>query len=517
MKKAFIFLCCVLAGSPVFAGGGRQNGAVSGKPEITVAIIDRGWCPGAEGTMDNNRWTRWINENAPVTVKFIPITHSGGDEILNTQFAAGTAPDLVVSYINPLDQWYENGVIQPLDEYIEKYSTVYKNYINNERPELKPYITKSDGKMYAFTTARPNYDLVYKALIVRQDWLDKFGMKMPETVDEMLTFMRRARDEDPDGNGIKDTLGVSIRKGYDDFFLDMFGRPTFGFGVENGRYVDWSTTPAYRDYLTFMRLLYGEGLMDQEYYTATDNSRSNQQYSTGKSAIHLGYFNSMNDAYHDLRANVPEARWNTMDPPRLPNGEKYSINWDTPPVTYASVMSTTAKNPQAVVQYVDWMLDAGWYTLTYGLEGIHYNLVDGLPQAIDADLNGIQLSYLQDYTFVSRRQDNPDDFPKMFPKDPISQEYALLEQDFYRRRLSTDKNRVYIPNNDPISDFEREYRTTVTEAVETIEINIIMNKISLDDGLRRIEQIKKNAGYDRVFAERQAWYQQNKANFTSMK
>jgi putative aldouronate transport system substrate-binding protein len=517
MKKFFLFLCCVLAASLAFAGGGQQRGgsAASGKPEITVSVIERGWCPAGEGTMADNRWTRWVNENAPVAVKYIPIAQAQTQEMYNSLFAAGMAPDLIVGY--QTFDWYENGVIQPLDEYIEKYSTAYKNYINNEHPELKPYVTKSDGKMYAFTTSRPNYDLVYKALIVRQDWLDKFGMRIPETLEEMLTFMRRARDEDPDGNGIRDTLGVSIRRNYHDIFMDMFGATKYGFGVENGHFMDWTQTQGYRDYLEFMALLYREGLMDLEYFTATNNSRSTQQYVTGKSAIHAGYFNSMNESYHELRANVPSARWNTMDPPRLPNGQKYSVNWDLPPTLYESVMSTTAKNPQAVVQYIDWMLDKGWFTLTYGLEGVHYNLVDGLPQAIDADINGVQLAYVQDYQCVTRRQDNPDDFLKIFPKDPISQEYAQLEADFYRRHLSTDKNRVFIPSNDPISDFEREYRTTINEAVVSLETNIMMNKISVDEGLRQINQIKKNAGYDRTVAERDAWYQQNKARFADIK
>ncbi|MDR2101271.1 MAG: extracellular solute-binding protein, partial [Treponema sp.] len=465
--------------------------------------------------MDDNRWTRWVNENAPVKVKYVPISTNQALEIYNTLFAAGMAPDLIVDYNT--GERYENGVIQPLDEYIEKYSTSYKKYINNEHPDLKPYVTKSDGKMYAFTTIRPNYDLVYKALIIRQDWLDKFGMKMPETIDEMLTFMRRARDEDPDGNGVKDTLGVSIRRGYNDIFMDMFGNPKYGFGVENGHFVDWASTQGYRDYLAFMALLYREELMDREFFTATNNSRSTQQMVTGKSAIHAGYFNGLNETYHELRTNVPSARWNTMDPPRLPNGQKHSINWDLPPTLYTSTMSTTAKNPQAVVQYIDWMLDTGWFTLTYGLEGIHYKLVDGLPQAIDADLNGVQLSYVQDYNCVTRRQDDPDNFLKTFPKDPISQEYAQLEADFYRRRLSTDKNRVFIPNNDPISDFEREFRTTINESIVSLETNIMMNIIPVDEGIRQINQIKKNAGYDRTVAERDAWYQQNKANFTSIK
>ena len=36
---------------------------------------------------------------------------------------------------------------------------------------------------------------------VRQDWLDKLGLKAPQNVDELYTVLKAFRDRDPNGNG----------------------------------------------------------------------------------------------------------------------------------------------------------------------------------------------------------------------------------------------------------------------------------------------------------------------------
>ena len=41
---------------------------------------------------------------------------------------------------------------------------------------------------------------------VRQDWLDKLGLKAPQNVDELYTVLKAFRDRDPNGNGKKDEI-----------------------------------------------------------------------------------------------------------------------------------------------------------------------------------------------------------------------------------------------------------------------------------------------------------------------
>ena len=44
-----------------------------------------------------------------------------------------------------------------------------------------------------------------EVMIIRQDWLDKLGLKAPTTIDEFEEVIRAFTEDDPDGNGQKDT------------------------------------------------------------------------------------------------------------------------------------------------------------------------------------------------------------------------------------------------------------------------------------------------------------------------
>ena len=52
---------------------GNDNDGTGAKKRgsITVSIYDNGSIPAEEGTAEENRWTRWLNENGPVDVKFV--------------------------------------------------------------------------------------------------------------------------------------------------------------------------------------------------------------------------------------------------------------------------------------------------------------------------------------------------------------------------------------------------------------------------------------------------------------
>ena len=49
-------------------------------------------------------------------------------------------------------------------------------------------------------------------IIFRQDWLDKLGLKYPETLDDMKNVLIAFTNNDPDGNGKNDTYGYTAEK-----------------------------------------------------------------------------------------------------------------------------------------------------------------------------------------------------------------------------------------------------------------------------------------------------------------
>ncbi len=59
-----------------------------------------------------------------------------------------------------------------------------------------------NGKVYGVFRAR---DLMRAAVMFRQDWLDKLGLELPETTEDLYEVAKAFTEDDPDGNGQDDT------------------------------------------------------------------------------------------------------------------------------------------------------------------------------------------------------------------------------------------------------------------------------------------------------------------------
>ena len=501
MKKFFILiLALIFTGTFLFAGGGTQQ-SVGGKPVISVSMLDRGQVSAAEGTYENNRWTRWINENAPVHVNFVPVPRTESTARLTALFAAGTAPDVVWEFGKGfLDNLYTQGVIQPVGDHIRNYSTVYRDYLA-AHPELLPFLMGVDGQQYGMTTARNILNIPNHAMWIRQDWLDRFNMPLPTTTDQVLNFMRRARDTDASGMG---TYGLTFNFNWVGIINALFGQPMDNFMIVNGRFVDWTTTDGYRESLAFRALLYREGLIDPEYITDTNYIRQRELLVTGRSAIHMGSWNQPAE-WRELRQNVPTSNWMPFEPWTTSQGKQGLFQ--EPPAHYMILMNAQSRNARDIMAYADWMMDDNWWTLAYGHEGVHYRLVNGVPQTIDVDRNNIEMIYSGEYAIFHQNQPQLYWFPLTAAQDPLSQAYVPIMQLANEIQLRNRYTRLpYTATSDNI----RRFSTEVGPQITALETSIITGRLSVDEGLRQINDYKRSFGWDAVSAERDEWYQANR-------
>lgn len=476
------------------------------KKTITVISFERGKCPASEGTMEDNRWTRWIDENAPVNVDWVPIPRTESVAKTNALFASGSAPDLVWEFNKGfMDNLVKQGVLQPLDEHIENYSTSYKAYLE-KHPELKPYITSDiDGLMYGFTSARTPLGVANHGIWIRQDWLDNLGLEMPTTMEELDNVVRKFTTDDPDGNGQNDTFGVGFNYNFFGIMKALHGG--YEMMVQDGKLVDWYTTDAYKDALTQMKAWYTDGVIDPEYITDTKYERQRQLLVTGKSGTYFVGWDAPNE-WRELKQNVPEAELVPLEPVETKYG-RYGC-YQEPPAAITSCMNKDASDPEACIQFIDWLIDGNWMTLKYGEEGVHYNLVDGVPQVIDADKNAIEQVYAPEYALVY--DEVIEDLDKYMTlsaaQDELSQEYAAVRalslttqmKNKYRRDLPP------LPSTDLNVQFKSEFNTTFNE----LEARCITDSsYSVEQCLADMDALRDSLGFDDVMAEYQAWYDSN--------
>ena len=124
--------------------------------------------------------------------------------------ASGNITDIVGSsrlkdYAN---QFGPSGAFLPLNELIDKHAPHIKSFFD-ERPKIRQSITADDKNIY-YIPNLPDGKLG-RAYWLRTDWLDALNLEIPTTVEEYETVLRAFRNQDPNGNDIKDEIPFFAR------------------------------------------------------------------------------------------------------------------------------------------------------------------------------------------------------------------------------------------------------------------------------------------------------------------
>ncbi|MBO9609514.1 MAG: extracellular solute-binding protein [Paenibacillaceae bacterium] len=393
--------------------------------EITIQYYESTPLPSEEGTWADNRWTKWINENSPVKVKWVPIPQAGGQAVrtqkINTMLAAGEAPDLIWDWGREYPaSLIKQGAIQPVDEFVEKYSTAYKNYLA-KYPGLKAGVTYDDGKMYNFTVNRQYNPALDTGVYIRQDWLNKLNLKMPTTLDDLIAVGKAFVEQDPDGNGKKDTVAFAFDGTRQFTYIEHMFQAGQGYWyVEDGKPKYGPTLDRYKDSLETFKKMYDLGLVDKEFPTDKNFDRETQLLTSGKAGMAIGHWTW--GKLLDLKKTVPTAEMVPL--PMVSN--KYGKNgYARTPLDSTDIMvmlNKQAKNPKAAMEFIDWMLVKGWETMMFGIEGVHYKKENGVRVAIDQQKNAKEV-YGSGYAIVKDYQTSVEELAKPKNPDPVVQAF----------------------------------------------------------------------------------------------
>jgi len=461
-RISLLVLLVTLAAAPLLATGSQE-----GTPEgdtgapVTVMVYERGWVTPDEGTITDSRWTQWMDEQLDVEIDWVAIPRGEVQSTLNTLFAAGNAPDLIHDFPRSTIANFRNqGVLRPVDDMVQEYSVDYKDYLENT-PDLVPYLTFEDGQMWAISSRRPLDAIENHTMWIRTDWLDAVGLDMPETEAEFFAVMDAFVNDDPDGNGQDDTVAFAAMPAYFPIVNQIYA--TNPWYVENGEATHRIFTERMEKMVAFHQLAYERGWLDPEYITDVNRQRANQQWVTGRAGV--AFAGLQVPVLDQLRQNVSSAEVAAMGSFSHEFG-KFGL-LDEPPAHRFVGVNSEIENPQGAMEFLDWMISDGWYTLSYGLEGEHHELVNNeIPRVtLPPDERRTILRYAFEYALLDQRRIEPEWIPVMAPADPLSQRIAELRADALRIGLEEDFRRDFpIEPADPrIGQFFAEFDPIYSE------------------------------------------------------
>ena len=290
----------------------------------------------------------------------------------NLVFASGDLPDVFYAAdLTPAEQvtYGSQGVLIPLEKYIDEGYAPNLKKIFDEHPDIRKSFTTPDGHMYAL----PYIDLSavwYRGpMWYNGKFLQALNVtQLPQTTEELYNYLKRVRDEDPNGNGKKDEIPLTSVK-LDDlrmYFLGFWGiYDEKIYADKEGKVHYTPEEEGYKGYLTFMHRLWEENLLDHETFSQTGDQKKAKGENNQIALFNdwFPYFTLGGGPSGDNPLMTPVAS-------DIPGTPVYGMH---PGISANGTFAITSKNPnpEATMRWVDYMYSYDGATLmTQGPEGL---------------------------------------------------------------------------------------------------------------------------------------------------
>jgi len=367
--------------------------AEDNRPTITVTILDRSMVPVDQGTYEDNWATRWINENSPVKVEFVACPRGSTYTNYNLWLASGEAPDLIMEFQPEyVEEWSQQGMLIELSDILDEYAPNYRKLTPDATQKWGIY----NGGEYAIAQQRFESSVINHMLYVRTDWLENLNLSVPTNEEEFLNVVRAFTEDDPDGNGVDDTWGWSMQGHYQQILRAMYGCHGAWYKEEDGTFENSNISDSRLHVMKMMETIVDNGWCDKE-YLSYDGETHYTHFATGKTGfLACEHANLQNKAWTTLKSNFPDA--NVTFVPSWTGMGYYQER----ECQFLSCVPTTCDNPEAVAQYIDWLITDGWQMLHWGEEGVDFENRDGLyVDLLTADQRAAKLAYTGEYGIVA--------------------------------------------------------------------------------------------------------------------
>lgn len=298
------------------------------------------------------------------------------DTKLSIALASGDYPDILQCDYETYSYLLENDALADLTDVWEEYaSDQLKASFETDGPSVFDRVTE-DGKIMAIPYA-DDYWHYMNCVYYRTDWLENVGLDVPTNIDELTEVIKAFRDNDPDGNGEKDTYALALG-GNNPFssssgllsFFNSFGSYPNSFYEKDGQIVHGMIQEETKGALDWLRGLYAEGYIDPEFAVLSDEQKSTQVANNERGIIAGGWYTPDQGYMIDAMRNCETAMWTVRPVLGKEAGDiGYSGGTENNISGYNVVLSTASEEAKiAMIKMLNAFYDYNYYDGTSGLD-----------------------------------------------------------------------------------------------------------------------------------------------------
>ena len=414
-RKLALLLAVALIITVMFAGcGGDKNENSSGdtssgqksessssdKPDTWIAdrhIVGRAFIDDLGVSLPedqlNNPVAKKLKELTGMSIEWQYTAGTSDLDVLTTAIAAGDLPDLIVYYLNDSSRPEFPVVLKaaregmftdvaPLLKNTKIYSKYFEEgFLPSDTRDNVMFRPEFNGACYIVHMRIPREPGSNDYPMIGGMWLQKsiadalnIDPRTIKTQDQLYDLLKRIKAggfKDANGNEVY-PLGPRIWGG--SFNAHVVNNYNFGvstgFNLLDGKVVHEAETDYVFKQIEFYQKLLAEGLIHPEYFTI-DPTRA-EELSLNNSAAIIG------DAHNYLEI-FRNTEYLNVGPLYDYKGENKTYRKGKSGYAAWSIPSTT-KNPEEIVKFLDFLATKeGKMLWMYGIEGEHYDMVDGKP------------------------------------------------------------------------------------------------------------------------------------------
>ena len=402
MKKLTTMIIALVLSVCVFAAGGKDSAAASNvkytakgsypvvSEPITVNIMVPQ--PPCVEDFNTNGFSKFMEQKTGIKVNWIMVPEQAAKEKLALTLASGDLPDAffgferVLGFAEETTYGVEEKLFMPLNKFYSDGTLPNLTKALQDFPGAVGFMTLTDGNIYSLPRLEVCYHCTNAAkLFVYKPFLDKLGLKVPETTEEFYNTLVALRDKDPNGNGKKDEIplaGAII--GWNDqverFLINSFIYCDLDTNISanyeanagyfmNGKKIDTAVNKtAYRDALKYINRLYKEGLIYNGSFTQ-DSSQLTQLVESAAQPV-VGFVAGGWRGQFSSLSGERFLHFQAIAPLKGPRGVREAVNFLPTPATGALVLSAKTPYAEAILRYFDYMYSTeGTLKQKYGNEG----------------------------------------------------------------------------------------------------------------------------------------------------
>ena len=354
--------------------------AEAGRPTLTVFDFTEEL---NQELINNAPTIQYLEDRLNVNLEIEVISGMSTEEKIATMIASGDYADIMFRVD---ERMIEAGALIPLDDLLESDG---QDILKAWGTSLNKLRYPADSKVYWIGSPKNRPEELTDpsaCLLVQYDVLEKLGWPEIKTLDDVHQALKDYLAMVPDLNGTSfipwgiwaDSWGYNQTVNNPALWVN-------GFTDDSDAYIDqqtfdvtyFNTTDYFKTYLKYLNTLYNEGLLSENAFI-TKYDEFNSQVASGRVLATIYNANLMSEPEAALRAaGMPErcyARFPVvLDESIQDRSNVYCESYDN-----GVGISVNCKEPELAMKVLNYIAsNEGNVLLNWGIEGVHYDVIDG--------------------------------------------------------------------------------------------------------------------------------------------